>query len=895
MTELKDLIALDNGAQFLNVDLHIHSYGASHDVKDKTMTPAAIVDSAVRQGLSVIAITDHNSNVNVQVAIYYAKQIYSGQILVLPGVEVTTANGHLLVYFSPDRATDLATFLSRLNLIGDMGADNTRTAKSMADTITEAHALDGLCIAAHIDRQKTGFEAFGPGFQNWKKDIIHSPGLYGLECDAVEALVWYSENDEAGEAGNERKKMLEDRKSVRGLSARHHLAHVQGSDAHSMSGFERHDPSKPWTRIKMAELSFDALRVALIDPTARVRASASVPRSISHVCGMAITGGFLHGEEVHFSKNLNCFIGGRGTGKSTAIRALAFAFGLNDEFFEFDSCPDVVTVFCKDENGVHFRYVRTRSGDIEVKAKEDRSISDVPTDSFRIEYFGQGQLAKIAEDPLKHPNLLQEFLDRHTNLRDLLETEASITASLRENASRLQPLEFAFAHLAEKRKTLAEIEKKLKIAEEGNLREIVGIQSKLASEKAVREAVEAIVQNYTTGWTLSNIPRSLDQILETAGACTSDEVSAATMQSIKGALSASNEAVKQKEAELNGLLKATAIRLTALAGELKGSHQRMSAEVATKLADLRARGLTADIPGLERLLRDKTTIATEIAAVEQRADERTQCREQRTELRAELKQIRDKMTERRKAQLSGINQNLGATIKDYTIFVKYDDAGITAEFEAFIQVKMSGTYFQDSAIQALCARITPSELADLALTRDYDVIMDKTGISRDWAEKIVEKLCYWGILFELQALAKQPKPIITVRTKSTPKKEIPFLQLSDGQRHTILLTIAMLAESNIPLVIDQPEDDLDNAFIFSSIVNTLRKIKERRQVILVTHNANIAVLGDSELILPMQREHDCGRTRDRGSIDTSATKNRVLNILEGGPDAFSRRREIYNH
>ena len=81
-----------------------------------------------------------------------------------------------------------------------------------------------------------------------------------------------------------------------------------------------------------------------------------------------------------------------------------------------------------------------------------------------------------------------------------------------------------------------------------------------------------------------------------------------------------------------------------------------------------------------------------------------------------------------------------------------------------------------------------------------------------------------------------------------------MLQLSDGQRHTILLTIAMLAESNVPLVIDQPEDDLDNAFIFSSIVTTLRAIKEKRQVILVTHNANIAVLGDSELILPMCRE-----------------------------------------
>jgi ABC-type lipoprotein export system ATPase subunit len=87
----------------------------------------------------------------------------------------------------------------------------------------------------------------------------------------------------------------------------------------------------------------------------------------------------------------------------------------------------------------------------------------------------------------------------------------------------------------------------------------------------------------------------------------------------------------------------------------------------------------------------------------------------------------------------------------------------------------------------------------------------------------------------------------------------------------------------IPLIIDQPEDDLDNAFIFSSVVATLRSIKERRQVILVTHNANIAVLGDSELILPMRRENDCGKAVQRGSIDNGATKICVQEILVRPP------------
>jgi len=886
---------IDNGAGFHNVDLHIHSFAASQDVKDSTMTPQAIVDSAVRQGLYVIAITDHNSNVNVQPAIDYAKEKHGGQILVLAGVEITTAHGHLLAYFAPDRTADLAKLISRLDLVGEMGADNSRTAKSMADAINEVEGLGGICIAAHIDREKTGFDEFAPGYQNWKKDIITSRGLYGLECDTVDALSRYTEHDDAGSSGTERKKLFAARQVVPGIVARYHLAHIQGSDAHTMKQFEHQNPTKPWTRIKLAEFSFDALRVAMVDPTARVRARAFLPRSIPRVRGVEFSGGFLHQEVIHFSSNLNCLIGGRGTGKSTAIRAIAYALGLNNDFGEYSNCPDSVTVFCQDENGILFRYIRTRDGDIEVKAKEDQSITDVPIDAFRIEYFGQGELAKVAEDPLKNPELLQEFLDRHTNLRDLVQTEQSLVTSLRENAGRLNPLECAFGQLTDKKKTLAEIEKKLKVAEDGNLREVVGTQSKLASEKAVREAIEALAAAYTSGWSLANIHRDFNQILATAGICTEDEASKKAIEEIKATLSMNNAAVKQKELELNALLKSCAQQLTALVGKLKVSHQRMSGEVAAKLADLKARGIATDIPGLELLLRQKTSVAKEIAGIEQRTEERKQCVEQRMKLRSDLKEVRDKMTQRRKAQLKGINDNLSLTIKDYTIFVRYDDAGITSEFESFIQLKMQGTYLQDDLIEIICSSITPSELADLVLERNTRKIAALTKISMEWAEKIVQKLCYWAILFELQALAKQPKPIITVRTKATPPKEIPVLQLSDGQRHTILLTIAMLAETNVPLVIDQPEDDLDNAFIFSSIVQTLRAIKERRQVILVTHNANIAVLGDSELILPMFRENDCGKTKNRGSIDAVATRQCVLDILEGGSAAFLRRKEIYNH
>ena len=116
--------------------------------------------------------------------------------------------------------------------------------------------------------------------------------------------------------------------------------------------------------------------------------------------------------------------------------------------------------------------------------------------------------------------------------------------------------------------------------------------------------------------------------------------------------------------------------------------------------------------------------------------------------------------------------------------------------------------------------------------------------------------------------------MIKVRTKGAGSKQISINQLSDGQKHTILLTIAMLAESNLPLELTSQRDDLDNAFIFDSLVSTLCSIKERRQVIVVTHNANIAVLEDW-IILSMRRSGDKGTVTDRSSVDRGEPKNRA--------------------
>src|ERR1700761_7682466 len=145
--------AMDNGAHFLRCDVHIHTYGCSKDVKDTLLTPKRIVESAVARRISVISITDHNSVANVQAALDAALP-YANQLLVLPGVEVSTDDGHLLCYFPDiDRAS---RFVGLLDIVEQTATSDGRTRSGMANVAQLARSLLGVTIAAHIDRSPNG-------------------------------------------------------------------------------------------------------------------------------------------------------------------------------------------------------------------------------------------------------------------------------------------------------------------------------------------------------------------------------------------------------------------------------------------------------------------------------------------------------------------------------------------------------------------------------------------------------------------------------------------------------------------------------------------------------------------------------------------------------------------
>ena len=204
----------------------------------------------------------------------------------------------------------------------------------------------------------------------------------------------------------------------------------------------------------------------------------------------------------------------------------------------------------------------------------------------------------------------------------------------------------------------------------------------------------------------------------------------------------------------------------------------------------------------------------------------------------------------------------------------------------------------------LIEQITLPGLLDAVAKNDLAKLMSvKTNgtpiFPKTEAVKIVEALRDQTVRFALERAVVYDLPKLSVTAlvvdksgKTTPSTR-DFKKLSFGQQQSVLLALMLSSKSNIPLIIDQPEDNLDGEFIYRTLVPVLRLAKERRQIIVVTHNANIAVLGDAEQIVVLKSTNEAGRITSRGSIDDPNTRDAACAVLEGAKEAFRRRASIY--
>lgn len=889
MSLLQEIQNESNGAQFRRADLHIHSFGegGSYDVTDATASPEGIVETAIAERLDLIAITDHNQIANVRPALKYAD---GKGLLVIPGVELSTPQGHLLVYF--ETADQLQRFFGKLTISEDR--------KSCHNTIPQclrfAEEFNGFGICAHIELD-SGLEKAHPKFDAFKQEVFNCPNLLGLEVANASNSTWFSHDD----ADANRKNCAVARCKALGLEDAVDLAKVMSSDAHTLNALGRNaSGNRKLTRLKMEALTFGSLRIALMDAAARVRLEDLIPASIPKFVGMKLEGGFLKDQVVHFSPNLTCIIGGRGAGKSTLLESLRAASGNAAESTIIDSevWPDAISLVYEDEVGQ--RHTLTRSKLCEVANGDPEGPMAVA-----IESYGQGETADTIQHCDDDPSILLRFLDGFIDFGELRKQDDALRDAILANQGVIESLQLNINQIAPTEKAKGIADTQVAALKKQNASQVVELEEKLAKERRFRDGLKRNLSELLTSITNSLTGVELRKLIDVDGNALAVgkaefEVVKALVDGLATEIETLSAQLKQKVVDANSKIVA---QLQVWIAREKETQEKIE-EIRR---DLEKQNIKLDMAFIRKTTKDAADLQARLTELKKSQPKQQDALKERKRLLQERIDLRTKIFNARQAFAIMMNGNLAAAVVDYRVKIQFYEGLLSADMEELIKTTMNWRTSQVPRATLIATTLSPTRLLAAVAAKDasaLEQVSDADGnrvFSKADAADIIEKLGEWQARCALERIAFEDKPEIKVtRTIDKPDgtkayQVRDFAKLSLGQQQAILLTVLLFSKSRVPLIIDQPEDNLDGEFIYKTVVRSLRSIKEHRQVIIVTHNPNIAVLGDAELIIPLRGASEVSVIRNRGSIDTSQTKDIVCTILEGSQKAFTRRQEVYGY
>jgi energy-coupling factor transporter ATP-binding protein EcfA2 len=867
------------GAEFVRADLHVHTHADSDAEPQPDL--GRYIDAAIANEIRVLAITDHNSVRFVRDAIKAAE---GKDIEVIPGIEISTADGHLLALFDPERVTDLESFATtdvlRLKRLSDT---ELRSERSIIDLVGDIDARNGLAIPAHVDLDNGICKRLR---QSELCDLLSHPGLAGLEFARRDSLAeWFKD----GDTDPDRLAAWKARQAVDELRARG-LARLMSSDAHAPETVGRDRSSRTLTRLRLGDPNFTAIRNSIkLNPKARCKAEAILPVAYRRIISAEFEGGFLDGVSMTFSPNLNCLIGGRGSGKSTALLSIRAALGARlakgEDPDDPDRMPDRTVVTFIDEAGSSRTAVRLRG---QRPTDEDGSPIDL-----RIADLGQDESGELARSHKEDPALLLGFLDDFIVRHDFLEREAELLRELTENAGEVQRTSGVSTQIAKLDEQEAKLTATLEAAKKSRIDEIAQWAQWLSSQKPLLEQIDARVQDSSRKQTDEDHV-DLDQLAGQFGVDLTKQPVSEFLDGEDGlrARLAAFEARRSEIAEEAGTQIAEAAEGVAepLDG-WKAKQIEMEARMRAKRTELEEQGLKVETTAIVDIANRLAEVKRQIVELRVKQAKHAEARTARAGLVAELQSNREQLFEARKATMRRIVADANSAADELTIHLRYEQSGIHRPWIEWLGGKCG---FRHPRVARLARKLTPWELADALMAEPNRLLLltDDDGTPFFTADALDQLGRKWTDIFALQTMRLEDRPQIEVqRSGSTERRS--FDQLSAGQQRSVLLSLILCAERNEPLVLDQPEDHLDGRYIADAVVGHLEGAKERRQVLIATHSANLVVLGDAELVIPMRVTDRKGVPYAAGAVDRPQTRDQVCSLLEGGAQAYRKRGERY--
>lgn len=624
--------------------------------------------------------------------------------------------------------------------------------------------------------------------------------------------------------------------------------------------------------------------------------NAKVPHHV--VVKLGVSGGFLGGAELEFVDGLNCLIGGRGAGKTTALELLRFGLGLMpdskihpqrhkyiDGLVKSNLNSGKVTVALRTKSGMRYTADRRASERVQVLDELGQAVP-VSLDNdliFSADVFSQNEIEEIASDPAAQLQLLDRFTAAETLA--ISRNLESLGHELSQSAQALTRLDEEIDGLAAKASELPALEERLKglaevsgpDAEKLNRAhaERVSRQREAQVPKALRSAVDKVVADLQCAGASYRATRDA-QMSDVGG------INAELFLLVAAELTNFTNTL---EAALSNVMKAAA----AVGAAIEAHGTRLAQQHAAQEAVYRALVSVSEELGGRSAERAKlqeafATAKAHATTVQVKRRERETAVEARQALLNRISELRDQRFGLRKDVAARITAQLPA------IRVSVAQGEDLDDYRQFLTEALKGSGLKQGPMaDRLAQNLVPTELADIIARDDLSAFTAKTGLEGDRARKAMSALQTGGLVYQIEALELHDRPCIELldgeRYKQSP-------HLSTGQRCTTILPILLL-QSERPLLVDQPEDNLDNAFVYETVVRALQQVKGSRQVIFVTHNPNIPVLGQAERVFVFSSDGEKGSVVQVGTVDEC--KDQIERILEGGSEAFCRRKDRYGY
>ena len=501
-----------------------------------------------------------------------------------------------------------------------------------------------------------------------------------------------------------------------------------------------------------------------------------------------------------------------------------------------------------------------------------------PLDVLGIEFYGQGEAARLADRVHEQLRLIDENLDHSDATALIAEAEQQLTVGenqLIEHKQRLEELRVEAAtrpQLEERRDRLAKSLADPIFAERTRWdRERTWVQRQQDWVQAILDSLPTSIPPCT------DVPIDIEESSAKAVLEKVQEASDRILESGRIDLDRFRERLAEAVSELEGYRT-----------EWNTAFEIAENQYRARLAELGAANLAEAATEQRRVEQELTRIETSIEPeIEQIESEITSLENHRATLLAKLRAARSAIARLRSDFVEELNSRLGGNV-----MVDLSSSDTSLYFDAIDSpLHGSGMQGRDSQISLVCESFTANKFVEVIRTDSIDQLTS-IGITENNASRMIKALTD-DVLYKIERVDVPQLPSIHIKREG----ETVYTDLSSlsvGEKCSAILSIALLSKGK-PLVIDQPEDDLDHAFIINAIVEGIRTAKSGRQIVAATHNPNIPVLGDAEMVFRVARQagNDICHIQNSGGLELPQVTTEVQS-LEGGAEAFERRRRRYS-